>query len=291
MSEKHIDEVSGVETTGHEWDGIKELNNPLPRWWLWTFYGCIAFAIGYTIAYPAWPLISSATGGVLGYSSRADLNETLVTAKAAQGDLLAQVEARPLGEILADDNLARFARAGGRSTFKVYCSQCHGSGAEGAVGYPNLNDDEWIWGGTVDEIFTTISHGVRSTADTDTRFNEMPRFGADGLLEPTQITTVAKYVASLSGIEGGEATPEGQQLFADNCAACHGEAGLGLKELGGPSLADPIWLYHPKGATLADIESQVQKPRHGMMPAWSAKLGGATIKQLAVYVHGLGGGQ
>lgn len=287
MSDKQIDEASGVETTGHEWDGIRELNNPLPRWWLWTFYGCIAFAIGYTVVYPAWPLISSATGGVLGYSSRADLNQNLAAAKAAQGDLLAQVEARPLGEILADENLARFARAGGRSTFKVYCSQCHGSGAEGASGYPNLNDDEWIWGGSIDEIHATITHGVRS-ADPDTRFNEMPRFGADALLEPAQITTVAKYVASLSGIEGGEATPEGQQLFADNCASCHGDTGLGLKELGGPSLADPIWLY---GGTLEQVEAQIKAPRHGVMPAWSARLADTTIKQLAVYVHGLGGGQ
>ncbi len=288
MSEKHIDEVSGVETTGHEWDGIKELNNPLPRWWLWTFYGCIAFAIGYTIAYPAWPLISSATGGVLGYSSRADLNETLATAKAAQGDLLAQVEARPLGEILADDNLARFARAGGRSTFKVYCSQCHGSGAEGAVGYPNLNDDEWIWGGSIEQIHATITHGARASADPDTHYNIMPNFGADGLLTSEQIGVVAKQVASLSGMEGGEATAEGAQLFTDNCAACHGDAGVGNVELGGPSLADPIWLY---GNTLEAITAQVQKPRQGVMPAWSAKLGDTTIKQLAVYVHGLGGGQ
>lgn len=287
MSDKHIDEISGVETTGHEWDGIKELNNPLPRWWLWTFYGTIVFAVGYTIAYPAWPMISSATAGVLGYSSRADLDQSLATARAAQGEYLAQIDAKPLAEILADDTLARFARAGGRSTFKVYCSQCHGSGAEGAAGYPNLNDDEWIWGGAVDDIFTTIAHGVRS-ADADTRFNEMPRFGADGLLEPAQVKTVASYVASLSGIEGGVATPEGQQLFADNCAACHGDAGQGLQELGGPSLADPIWLY---GGTLAEIEAQIETPRHGMMPAWSGKLADATIKQLAVYVHGLGGGQ
>ena len=287
MSEKQIDEISGVETTGHEWDGIRELNNPLPRWWLWTFYGCIAFAAAYTVAYPAWPLISSATGGVLGYSSRADLNETLVTAKAAQGDLRAQIEARPLGEILADENLARFARAGGRSTFKVYCSQCHGSGAEGASGYPNLNDDEWIWGGSVDQIFATISHGSRST-DPDTHYNFMPNFGADAMLTGEQVAVVARQVASLSGIEGGEATAEGGQLFADNCASCHGDTGTGNVELGAPSLADPIWLY---GNTLEAITAQVDKPRHGVMPAWSAKLGDATIKQLAVYVHGLGGGQ
>ncbi|HEY0920942.1 cytochrome-c oxidase, cbb3-type subunit III [Devosia sp.] len=287
MSDKPIDELSGVETTGHEWDGIKELNNPLPRWWLWTFYGSIVFALGYTIAYPAWPLISTATGGVLGYSSRANLDESLASARAAQGDLLAQIETRPLADIIADDALARFARAGGRSTFKVYCSQCHGSGAEGAAGYPNLNDDEWIWGGSVEQIYTTIAHGARST-DPETHYNVMPNFGADALLSKDEIDVVARQVASLSGIPGGEATPEGAQLYADNCASCHGEAGQGLAELGGPSLADPIWLY---GNSLAAITAQIHAPRHGMMPAWSGKLGDAAIKQLAVYVHGLGGGQ
>jgi len=287
MSDKPIDELSGVETTGHEWDGIKELNNPLPRWWLWTFYGSIVFAIGYTIAYPAWPLISTAIGGVLGYSSRANLDESLASARAAQGDLLAQIETRPLADIIADDALARFARAGGRSTFKVYCSQCHGSGAEGAAGYPNLNDDEWIWGGSVEQIYTTIAHGARST-DPETHYNVMPNFGADALLSKDEIDVVARQVASLSGIPGGEATPEGAQLYADNCASCHGEAGQGLAELGGPSLADPIWLY---GNSLAAITAQIHAPRHGMMPAWSGKLGDAAIKQLAVYVHGLGGGQ
>ncbi len=287
MSDKPIDEFSGVETTGHEWDGIKELNNPLPRWWLWTFYGCIVFALGYTVVYPAWPLISTATGGVLGYSSRADLDASLASARAAQGELLAQLDARPLADILADDDLARFARAGGRSAFKVYCSQCHGSGAEGAAGYPNLNDDEWIWGGSVDQIYTTIAHGARST-DAETHYNLMPNFGADAMLSSEEIDVVARQVASLSGIAGGEATAAGAQLFADNCASCHGEAGEGLVELGGPSLADPIWLY---GNSLEAITAQIHTPRHGMMPAWSDKLGDGTLKQLAVYVHGLGGGK
>jgi len=288
MSEKEVDDVSGVETTGHEWDGIKELNTPLPRWWLWTFYGTIVWALGYTIAYPAWPLISSATSGVLGYSSRANLDADVASAKVAQGDFVSKIEATPVAEIVADEELARFARAGGRSAFKVYCSQCHGTGAEGAAGYPNLNDDEWIWGGTVDQIYATITHGVRSTADADTHFNEMPRFGIDGMLTPEQISAVAAQVASLSEIEGGVASEEGALLFTENCAACHGDTGGGIAEIGGPSLADPIWLY---GGTLEEIAAQINKPKHGMMPAWSTKLGDPTIKQLAVYIHSLGGGQ
>jgi cytochrome c oxidase cbb3-type subunit 3 len=285
---KEVDDVTGTVTTGHEWDGIKELNTPLPRWWLWTFYGTILFAIGYTIAYPAWPMISSATTGVLNYSSRANLDADLATAAAAQGDRLAQIAATPVAEIPGNEDLARFASAGGKSLFKVYCSQCHGTGATGAAGYPNLNDDEWIWGGSIDQIHTTITHGVRSDADPDTHFNLMPNFGADGILTPEQIDVVSQEVAAFSGIEGGTASEEGAQLFADNCAACHGERGVGMPDIGGPSLVDQIWLYQ---GTLATIKAQVNQPRHGVMPAWGARLGDTAVKELAIYVHGLGGGQ
>jgi cytochrome c oxidase cbb3-type subunit 3 len=288
MSGKDIDKLSGIETTGHEWDGIKELNNPLPRWWLWTFYGCIVFALGYTVVFPAWPMLSSATTGLLGYSSRADLDADLAAAKAAQGDMLEAVTTTPVADILKDDGLARFARAGGQSLYKVYCSQCHGTGATGSAGYPNLNDDEWVWGGTIEQIYATITHGARSPTDADTHYNIMPNFGADGILGAEDIDRVAKQVASLSGIEGGEASPEGKQLFADNCASCHGDDGAGLVDVGGPSLNDQIWLY---GGTLEAIRAQINQPRHGVMPAWGVRLGDTAVKQLAVYVHGLGGGQ
>lgn len=288
MSNKEIDNLSGTETTGHEWDGIKELNTPLPRWWLWTFYGTIVFAIGYTVAYPAWPMISSATTGVLGYSSRATLDADLAAAKSAQGGLIEKIAATPVADIVKDEELNRFATAGGKSLFKVYCTQCHGTGATGGVGYPNLNDDDWIWGGSIDQIYTTLAHGVRYDADADTRINIMPNFGADGILTTEQIDQVALQVASLSGIEGGVASPEGQQLFTDNCAACHGDAGQGSQELGGPALNDKVWLY--KG-TLEAIKAQISKPSHGVMPAWGSRLGDVAVKELAVYVHGLGGGQ
>ena len=288
MSIKEIDDHTGTETTGHEWDGIKELNTPLPRWWLWTFYACIVFSIGYMVVYPAWPLLTSATPGVLGYSSRAALDADLATAKLAQGAVVDRIAAAPVAEIAADPELSRFATAAGKSLFKVYCTQCHGTGATGSVGYPNLNDDDWLWGGTVDQIHATIAHGSRSEADPDTHFNIMPNFGADAILTPEQIDTVAKQVASLSGIEGGVASPEGQQLFADNCAACHGDVGEGMPDLGGPALNDKVWLYE---GTLASITAQLDKPRHGVMPAWGARLGDTAVKELAVYVHGLGGGQ
>jgi len=290
MSDNEIDDVSGTETTGHEWDGIKELNTPMPRWWLWTFYACIIWAIGYAIAYPAVPLINGATKGLLGYSSRANLDAELVTAKAEQAVYLQQIDAMDVADIVKDDELARFARAGGGSAFKVYCSQCHGSGAQGAQGYPNLNDDEWIWGGTPEAIYTTITHGVRYDADFDTRFNEMPGFGRDEILAREQIVAVANYVAGLSG---GEADPvlaaEGANVFADNCTACHGEGGVGDAELGGPAINNGIWLYGD--GSVDSIMAQLNQPRHGVMPAWGTKLGDTTVKQLAVYVHGLGGGQ
>lgn len=288
MSDREIDQLTGTETTGHEWDGIKELNNPLPRWWLWTFYGTIVFAIGYTVAFPAWPMLSSATTGLLGYSSRADLDTELAAAKAAQGDLLEAVATTPVADILNEDALARFARAGGRSLFKVYCSQCHGTGATGSVGYPNLNDDEWVWGGSIDQIYATIAHGARSPTDGETHYNVMPNFGTDGILGSEELDQLSKQVASLSGIEGGAASPEGEQLFADNCASCHGEDGGGMVDVGGPSLNDQIWLYE---GTLDAIRAQINQPRHGVMPAWGTRLGDTAVKQLAVYVHGLGGGQ
>ncbi|HAJ20620.1 MAG TPA: cytochrome-c oxidase, cbb3-type subunit III, partial [Rhodospirillaceae bacterium] len=188
---KNIDEISGVETTGHVWDGIQELNNPLPRWWLWTFYGCIVFAIGYAIYYPSIPLINEATKGVSGYSSRAEVAAELQAASDANSDLVAQLASIDVADIAQNEALQRFAIAGGASAFKVYCSQCHGSGAQGFVGYPNLNDDDWLWGGSIDEIYTTITHGIRNDQDDDARFSEMPAFG--DMLEPEQIREVSAY--------------------------------------------------------------------------------------------------
>ena len=289
MADKEIDKVTGVETTGHTWDGIKELNNPLPNWWRLTFYATILWAIGYAVAYPAWPLLTTYTKGMLGYSSRGDLAESVKAADAAKAQFADKIANTDVAGILASEELTRFAKAAGASAFKVHCVQCHGSGAAGSAGYPNLNDDDWIWGGKIDEIHATISHGIRFAQDDDTRVSDMPAFGRDKILDEKQIGDVAWFVRKLSGQEAEEeAAMRGEAVFAENCAACHGEKGEGLRETGAPRLADAIWL---KGGSHADIVAQVTAPKQGVMPAWGARLGDATVKQLAVYIHTLGGGE
>jgi cytochrome c oxidase cbb3-type subunit III len=289
MALREKDDISGTETTGHEWDGIKELNTPLPRWWLWTFYATIAFALGYMIAYPAWPLVSGATPGLLGYSSRGELVKEVDTARTAQSAQLEKVKSLPLEEIRKDADLLQFAVAGGRAAFRVNCIQCHGSGAAGGKGYPNLNDDDWLWGGTLDQIHATLQHGIRYTTDPDTRQSPMPAFGADEILKPEQINDVSEYVLKLSGQTfDADAATRGTTVYAENCVACHGDAGEGKQEFGGPRLTDAIALYV---SDKASIVAQVNKPRQGVMPAWSTRLDEVTIKQLAIYVHSLGGGE
>lgn len=287
MSDEHIDEISGVSTTGHEWDGIRELNNPLPRWWVWTFYITIVWAIGYTIAYPAWPLLHMATKGVLGYSSRNDVGNELSKAEAAKGKYVAAIEAKSVSEIAADDTLREFAVAAGGAAFKLNCVQCHGSGAQGSKGFPNLNDDDWLWGGKADQIQQTVTHGIRFATDPDTRLSEMPAFG--DIITADQIKQVSAYIASLSQTVSDQVlVAPGAKVFAENCVACHGDNAKGNKELGAPDLTDAIWLY---GSGEAAIAAQVTAPKQGVMPAWGARLGETRVKELAVYVHSLGGGE
>ena len=288
MTEKQIDEVSGVATTGHEWDGIRELDNPMPRWWLWTFYACILFAIGYTIAYPAWPMLTRSTAGLTQWSSRGDFWQENNRVAAERQGLIDQIKAKDIKEIAADENLRQFAIAGGAAAFRINCVQCHGSGAQGAPGYPNLNDDDWLWGGSLDQILTTIRHGIRSKDDADTRISEMTAF--TDVIEPQQINEAAAYVVSISGGKPHDPAmiEPGKQVFADNCASCHGADAKGGREFGAPNLTDAIWFY---GSGEDAIRHQIMQPKHGVMPAWEARLGEATVKQLAIFVHSLGGGE
>jgi cytochrome c oxidase cbb3-type subunit 3 len=284
MANRRIDEPTGTETVGHEWDGIEELNTPLPRWWLYTFYATVAFALVYVVLYPAWPMLDSATKGTLGWSSRGDLAKEMTAAEAARADTVARIAATDIEALAADPALMQAAVAGGAAAFKVNCVQCHGAGAAGSPGYPNLNDDDWIWGGTLTEIEYTLTHGIRWEGSDETRVNYMPSF--EGALDARQASAIAGHVLSFTG--KGRSTPAAAQAFADNCAACHGAGGEGSTAMGAPALNDAIWLF---GGTEADIRKQILAPRHGVMPAWKDRLDPVTIKMLAAYVHSRGGGQ
>lgn len=292
MSERNLTRKPGeVETTGHEWDGIEELNNPLPRWWLWTFYATIFWGLIYTILFPAWPLISGATPGLLGFSTRASVATEIARVETANAPMRDRLVAADLGAIKDDPELLQFATSAGAAVFRTNCSQCHGSGAAGvqASGYPNLLDDDWIWGGTMEDIHTTITHGIRNTTDDQARYSQMPAFGVDGLLEEPQIDAVVQHVLAISGQEHDAAlAAEGATVFAENCAACHTEAGTGDRALGAPNLTDAIWLY---GGTAADLTYTVTNSRFGVMPNWNTRLSEADIRAVALYVHGLGGGE
>lgn len=284
-----IDETTGVSTTGHEWDGIKELDNPMPRWWLWTFFASILFALGYVIYYPAIPLINGSTMGISGETSRLLLKQETDIANLKRAEKIALLENATLLEIQQNNNLNRFAVRGGKSLFKVNCTQCHGSGAAGGPGYPNLNDDEWIWGGDLKAIYTSIAHGIRNGEDDDERYSEMPAFGTDKILDRGQIASAAEYVLKLSNQSYDEALAQkGSTVFEDNCTSCHGATGLGDRDIGAPSLVDEIWLY---GGSRTQITSQITSPKSGVMPPWKARLGDSAIKQLAIYVYSLGGGE
>jgi cytochrome c oxidase cbb3-type subunit 3 len=286
MANIEKDPISGQMTTGHEWDGIKELNTPLPRWWVWVFYVCIVWAVGYWVFYPSWPTLSGYAKGAWNYSSRAELKSELDAAKAAQQKLfLADLEKAGEKDIIGNPKLLRAAMAGGKVVFNENCAGCHGFGGVGQPGYPALGDDEWLWGGTLEDIKQTITYGIRS-GHPEARVSEMPKFGVDGALKAEEIGAVADYVVGLSA--GKPVAGAGATIFADNCMACHGEKGEGNRGLGGPPLNNAIWL---NGGTKEIITKQVNNPRHGVMPAWAERLSPTTIKMLTVYVHKLGGGE
>ena len=283
---KRIDEPTGTETVGHEWDGIEELDTPLPRWWLWTFYITIVWALIYTILFPAWPLVERATAGVLGWSSHGELNKELAAADAKLLPIREAIGRTPVENIPNDPELLRAAVAGGQSTFKVYCVQCHGSGAAGGKGYPNLNDDDWLWGGDINAIHYTIEHGIRNPDHDQTRMSLMPAFGRDGILKPAQIDDLAAHVRVISGQEKpGAAARRGATLFADNCASCHGDKGEGGLANGAPSLADKSVIYGQDRATVIET---LRHGRQGVMPSWSGRLPGDEVNLLALYVSRLG---
>nr|WP_298690070.1 cytochrome-c oxidase, cbb3-type subunit III [uncultured Dongia sp.] len=289
MAEVERDLATGVQTTGHEWDGIKELNNPLPRWWLLVFYACVIYGLAYTVFYPAWPSLSGYTKGVLGYNSHADYYTEVAGAAEAKKQFTDRIAAIGVAEIAQDPQLLEFSLAGGQAVFNENCAQCHGVGGQGQRFYPVLADDNWIWGGKLADIEQTVRHGIRHQDDPDTRQAQMLRFGADEILDKAQVTDVTEYVVGLSGGDADAVAAErGAKVFAENCAACHGAGGAGNQELGAPSLVNKIWQFTGDRASFA---AQINSPRHGVMPAWQGRLSDDLIKMVTVYVHSLGGGQ
>jgi len=289
---KQPDEVG---TTGHVWDGIEELNNPLPRWWVWTLYATIVWAVIYTVLYPAWPLVSRATTGILGYSTRAEVAEAIAAVDTRNADLISALAGADLATLDQNPALHDFAVNAGAAIFRANCSQCHGSGAAGlqAAGYPNLLDDDWLWGGRIGDIAYTVAHGIRNEQSLDSRWTQMPAFG--DMLATDEIAAVVAHLQAISG-QGHDAAQavSGAGLFADNCASCHGDNGEGGRDLGAPTLTDAIWLY---GGDAAALTHTVAFARFGVMPAWSQEwrpAGGLTtaeINAVAAYVHQLGGGE
>ncbi len=286
---KMVDSHTGTATTGHEWDGIQELNTPLPRWWLIILWASVIWSFGYVVVYPAIPLVSSFTTGMFGWSSRGDVAAELNSLKALRGPMVNALNGATLADIEKDPKLLTFARAQGKAAFGDNCAPCHGAGGGGSKGFANLNDDDWLWGGKLEDIQATISFGVRS-GHGKARDGSMPAFGRDGILKTAEMSQVADYVLSLSGLptDKGFDKAAGAKIFEENCAACHGPEGKGDMALGSPNLTDKIWLF---GGDKASITEGLTNGRGNVMPAWVDRLDDTTIKALTVYVHTLGGGK
>ena len=287
---KRIDEATGTSTVGHEWDGIEELNTPLPRWWLWTFYATIVWAAVYVVLFPAWPMIDGATEGLLGWSSRGQLERELAVDAKRRAPIVQAIGAAELADLPARPELMQAAVQGGGAAFRVHCVQCHGAGGAGVKKlYPSLTDDDWLWGGDLPTIQDTITHGIRNPDHKQTRMSQMPAFGRDGILEPAQIADAVSYVRTISRQEKpGASSARGAAIFETNCAVCHGASGEGGRQVGAPKLTDAIWLY---GGDRASLTATITQPRNGVMPRWGERLDPVTIKMLAAYVYSLGGGE
>ncbi len=285
------DSLTGTNTTGHDWDGVRELDNPLPKWWLYTWLVCIAWAFVWFVLYPSIPLGTTYWHGVLGASTRAEVDRDVAAVTARRAGVMNKIAAEPYDAIRAQPALLEAAQTAGRIGFANNCQPCHGAGGGGAIGYPALAAGAWIWGGRVEDIELTLQHGIRS-GDPDARIGQMPRFGADGILTAPQIEQVADYVMTLYQTPRKDAAEAdvkaGAALYAENCVACHGENAKGNRELGAPALASRVHLY---GGAREQVVAQITQPRLGVMPAWNQRLDAATIKSLALYVHDLGGGE
>jgi cytochrome c oxidase cbb3-type subunit 3 len=276
-------------TTGHSWDGLEEYNTPAPRWWLIVWIISIIWAIIYWFFYPTWPVPGGNTKGLKNWTEQSQLKQSQEEIAKRKEIYLKQFSKASFAEIKHNKELMEFAINGGKAAFQNNCAMCHGTGAAGQKGFPNLNDDDWLWGGKVEDIYTTLLYGIRANHEK-TRAAAMPAFGTDKILSKDEIGKVTDYVLSFSNQknENEKNFAQGKEIFTNNCAVCHGAQGKGNREVGAPNLSDKIWLY---GGTKEEIIYTITHSRNGVMPAWIERLDDNTIKQLAIYIHSLGGGE
>ena len=280
---KNKDSINIPSTTGHKWDGnIEEYNTPAPRWWLIVWIITIIWSFGYFLFFPTLPNEDLEKSNK--WTSRSQLQKQLNIATKKQEKYITAIKNLSLTQIQHNPEIFKFAITGGKSLFKENCAACHGTGAQGGNGFPNLNDDDWLWGGSLADIYQTIKYGIRNEHEKS-RKNNMPKFGLDEILTIQEIEDVTNYILS---INHKSKNSNGKKIFQNQCAVCHGKNAKGNHELGSPNLTDAIWLY---GKEKEDIIKTIYYSRNGAMPYWKGRLSDEKIKQLVIYVHSLGGGE
>lgn len=288
MADEKLDPVTGQRTTGHEWNGIEELNTRIPRLVFFFLAAATLFSIVYWILMPAWPTGRSYTKGVLGFDQRAAVTREVGEAAASRATWTNRIASESFEQIAADPELMSYVRTAGHTPFIDNCAACHGVDGAGGAGFPNLAARAWLWGGEPETLAETIRTGINSTSP-DTRISQMLAFGRDGMLQRDQVLAVAAYVRSLSGqkLDAADAARReaGQIVFAENCVACHGDDARGKREVGAPNLTDTVWQY---GGDAQSVYTSIYSGRQGHMPGWSQRLSPTDIKLLTLYVGTLG---
>ena len=281
------DPYTGHMTTGHEWNGITELNTPVPRAVYFFLAVTTAFAIVYWLLMPAWPIGTTYTRGLLGLDDRSNVAEELRQAASGREVWAQRIESSEYRTIQSDEKLMDVVRDTGRALFADNCSVCHGSDGKGGPGYPNLTGGSWLWGGKPEAVAETLRVGINSS-HPETRTSQMLAFGRDQVLSRREIENLVTYVQSLSKQPNPtevETLAAGKEIFAANCASCHGDNAAGNPELGAPNLSDPFWIY---GGDRQSIYTSIHQGRQGHMPHWEGRLTPLERKVLTLYVLDLG---
>lgn len=288
MGEERRDPVTGRKTTGHEWNGIEELDTPIPRVVLFFLAAGVIFSVIYWLLMPAWPTGWSYTKGLLGLNDRAVVMGEVEAAAAERTRWTSRIESAGFDQIRADPELMRHVMDTGSTLFADNCAVCHGVSGTGGPGFPDLTAGAWLWGGEPEVLMETIRVGINSTTE-GSRVSQMMAFGRDGILNDEQVRSVASYVRSLSGQSltpaETERLPLGGEVYVAQCAVCHGPGGEGGPEVGAPRLTDDVWLY---GGDAQSVRNSIHRGRQGHMPHWDGRLSSVDMKILAVYVGALG---